>query len=677
MKKFFYSTGTKVCAFILLLTITFTGVYKLSMIVPDYMKLDNININESRLEANIYSAFSDIFSLMGIKITTGYENYVEDTDTADTTTVALSEDTASSPVLSSQMKIVSNNFKYYATDANGVYTNMSDDESTPFKENLDAFLVSGNRTSVESYLQDGGIILIHNNNKLTIYHNYKNGFYFNSIPEDEKDFLIFLTPTQSYLNTIQKNIADAQSEYNLLSNKLKDNLLSLLWYPLAMLILAAYLFAVCGRNGKDKEVHTLAIDNFFEEITGFVGAVIFVIMCIGALFGLDSISYRGGGSSDNYVHFYILISTSATAACAVLMGVLLSYTRNLKRREFIKRSFILTLAVRTAKFIFESVKKLQKAAKPSVFSAGIAAAYGIVMVFADNTFIRLIFTVVFLVLFLRSIIGFDDLAHAIKEFSDGNIDYKTNSLQNGIMGDLCREVDKMGKSMNIALDKQLAAERMKSQLITNVSHDLKTPLTSIINYSELLGDMELSPEEAADYVKIIKTKALRLKTLTSDLFDISKVQSGNETMDLKDIDAGVLITQSLGELDEEIEKSNLTFCTSIDDECIIKGDGEKLSRVFENIFINAVKYSLGGTRVYVSCEKREPGVHIEVKNISAYPLDFDVTEICERFVRGDESRSTEGNGLGLAIAKSYTETMGGIFKVITDGDLFKIVIEFK
>ena len=674
MKKFFYSTVTKVCAFILLWAITFTGVYKLSMIVPDYLKLNNVNINENRLEANIYSAFSDIFSLMDIKITTGYENY-EDTYAAEDST-SLSDESITLPVLSSQMKIVSNNFKYYATDNNGVYTNMSDDESVPFKENLDAFLVSGNRTSVESYLQDGGIILIHNDKKLTIYHNYKNGFYFDSIPENEKDFLIFLTPTQSYLNTIQKNIADAQSEYNLLSNKLKDNLLSLLWYPLAMLILAAYLFAVCGRNGKDKEVHTLAIDNFFEEITGFVGAVIFVIMCIGALFGLDSISYRGGGS-DNYVLFYILISASATTACAVLMGVLLSYARNLKRHEFVKRSFILNLAVRIVKFILESAKKLQKAAKPSILSAGIAAAYGIVMVFADSTFIRLIFTVVFLVLFLRAIIGFDDLAHAIKEFSDGNIDYKTNSLQNGIMGDLCREVDKMGKSMNIALDKQLAAERMKSQLITNVSHDLKTPLTSIINYSELLGDMELSPEEAADYVKIIKTKALRLKTLTSDLFDISKVQSGNETMDLKDIDAGVLITQSLGELDEEIEKSNLTFCTNIDDECIIKGDGEKLSRVFENIFINAVKYSLSGTRVYVSCEKRELGVHIEVKNISAYPLDFDAAEICERFVRGDESRSTEGNGLGLAIAKSYTEAMGGTFKVITDGDLFKTVIDFK
>ncbi|MCI6245673.1 MAG: hypothetical protein MR619_07275, partial [Eubacterium sp.] len=159
MKKFFFSTGTKISAFILFLVITFTGAYKLSIISFDYMKLDNVNINESRLEANIYSAFSDIFSLMGIKITTGYENY-EDTYAAEDST-SLSDESITLPVLSSQMKIVSNNFKYYATDNNGVYTNMSDDESVPFKENLDAFLVSGNRTSIESYLQDGGIILIH------------------------------------------------------------------------------------------------------------------------------------------------------------------------------------------------------------------------------------------------------------------------------------------------------------------------------------------------------------------------------------------------------------------------------------------------------------------------------------------------------------------------------------
>ncbi len=218
---------------------------------------------------------------------------------------------------------------------------------------------------------------------------------------------------------------------------------------------------------------------------------------------------------------------------------------------------------------------------------------------------------------------------------------------------------------------------MKTELITNVSHDLKTPLTSIISYSKLLEDMELMPEEARDYVKIISKKSDRLKALTSDLFDISKAQSGSDEISPEKLNASELIAQSMGELDGEIKKSELEFLVKADENLFFTADGKKMSRVMSNLILNAVKYSLKGTRVYINASEKDNKILLEIKNISAYPLDFDTDEITERFVRGDKSRSEEGNGLGLAIAKTYTELCGGSFRITTDGDLFKASLLFE
>ena len=231
--------------------------------------------------------------------------------------------------------------------------------------------------------------------------------------------------------------------------------------------------------------------------------------------------------------------------------------------------------------------------------------------------------------------------------------------------------------MQAALQNELRAERMKSELITNVSHDLKTPLTSILSYSDLLCQEQLTPEEANDYAKIIHQKSLRLKNLTSDLFDISKVQSGAEQMQCERIDACTLVRQALGEQDKAIAESRLTLKVDIPErELPIWADGKKMSRVMENLIGNCIKYALPGTRVFVSAAERDGQAVIELKNIANYAMDFDPGEITERFVRGDAARSTEGSGLGLAIAKSYVEACGGALAVEVDGDLFKVCITF-
>ena len=218
---------------------------------------------------------------------------------------------------------------------------------------------------------------------------------------------------------------------------------------------------------------------------------------------------------------------------------------------------------------------------------------------------------------------------------------------------------------------------MKAELITNVSHDLKTPITSIISYTELLSKVEGLPEEAKDYVAVIAKKSDRLNKLTQDLFDISKVQSGNDDVILEILDVSLLINQTLGEHDSEIQSSELPFCVNTPKELFISADGRKMSRVVSNLISNILKYTMKNTRVFITAAEKDGMIVMEFKNISAYPLNFDVEEITQRFVRGDESRTAEGNGLGLAIAKSYTEICNGSFDIVVDGDMFKAILKFK
>lgn len=242
---------------------------------------------------------------------------------------------------------------------------------------------------------------------------------------------------------------------------------------------------------------------------------------------------------------------------------------------------------------------------------------------------------------------------------------------------MSENINDIAKGLDESLSAKLKAERLKTELITNVSHDLKTPLTSIISYTELLSGVEGLPEEAKDYARIIANKSDRLKNLTQDLFDISKVQSGNESVVLEKIDVSLLINQSLGEHDNEIQQSGLTFCINTAKDLYISADGRKMSRVVSNLINNILKYTMKNTRVFISAYEKNDEIVMEFKNIASYPMDFNAQEIVGRFVRGDSSRTAEGNGLGLAIAKSYTEICDGKFEVIIDGDMFKAFLKFR
>lgn len=283
-----------------------------------------------------------------------------------------------------------------------------------------------------------------------------------------------------------------------------------------------------------------------------------------------------------------------------------------------------------------------------------------------------LFGMIFLVRDTNRLIG------GVAEIVKGNLDYKVHTDEKfGIYKELTNNVNHIGDGLKAAVETSLKDERMKTELITNVSHDLKTPLTSIINYIELLKKEEMASDDAKHYVEVIDGKAQRLKHLTEDLVEAAKATSGNVELHMMPIDFNELMGQAIGEYEEKFAKKELEVVANYPSESIkIMADGRRLYRVLENVLQNVCKYAMPKTRVYIDLVKNQEKAVFTVKNVSDAPLNISPEELMERFTRGDESRTTEGSGLGLSIAKGLTTLQGGTFNIVLDGDLFKVVIEF-
>ncbi len=237
-------------------------------------------------------------------------------------------------------------------------------------------------------------------------------------------------------------------------------------------------------------------------------------------------------------------------------------------------------------------------------------------------------------------------------------------------------LNSINKSISIAVEKQLRSERMKTELITNVSHDIKTPLTSIINYVELLKQEKLNNERAEEYIAVLDKQSARLKKLTEDIVEASKASTGNLPVELRECSLGMILNQALGEYEDKLLDAGLKPVVNIADDVRIVADGKHLWRIIDNLLGNICKYAQAGTRVYLDVYKNAGRAVISFKNISKYELNISADELMERFVRGDESRNTEGSGLGLSIAGNLAALQGGELKLAIDGDLFKAAVEF-
>lgn len=248
---------------------------------------------------------------------------------------------------------------------------------------------------------------------------------------------------------------------------------------------------------------------------------------------------------------------------------------------------------------------------------------------------------------------------------------KTGGLYDGIVDNF----NNIGSNLDLAIEDAVKSERLKTELITNVSHDLKTPLTSIINYSDLLFKDDNSEDEVKEYSKIINEKSNKLKVLIEDLFEVSKASSNNIELDRQELDFNSLVQQSIGEWEDKIKENNIEIISNLPEEKVMLNiDGQKFSRVLDNLFSNISKYALENSRVYVDLIE-EDGVKLTIKNISKYPLNISTEELMERFTRGEKSRTTSGSGLGLSIASSFVRAHGASFDIEIDGDLFKVTIE--
>ena len=264
------------------------------------------------------------------------------------------------------------------------------------------------------------------------------------------------------------------------------------------------------------------------------------------------------------------------------------------------------------------------------------------------------------------------------EMSAGNMQATIEKIHKGSLSDLAHSLNNIKLGLKHALEEQMKSERMKTELITNVSHDLKTPLTSIINYVDLLKRDNLSAEEIKSYVDVLDRKAGRLRVLIDDLFDAAKMSSGAVELHIEQVNVSALLNQAIAEFSEKIEQSSLKFRVQTEQPKIMAPlDGKKTWRVFENLIGNALKYSMPNTRVLIDLIEKQDEVVLTFKNVSAYEIDFDAQELFERFKRADQSRHTEGSGLGLAIAKSIVELQGGKLLLEIDGDYFKVTVVFR
>lgn len=265
----------------------------------------------------------------------------------------------------------------------------------------------------------------------------------------------------------------------------------------------------------------------------------------------------------------------------------------------------------------------------------------------------------------------------IHKIRNGDTVTKLQVAESADVYQAAQDLNGIQEGISRAVSEKVKSERMKVDLITNVSHDLKTPLTSIMSYVELLAKEEGLPKHVNDYIKILAQKTERLKNLIQDLFELSKATSNNIALDMEKIDLARLVRQVLADMEDPIAGSGLTFRVNVPDEPVfITSDGSKLYRVLQNLISNALKYSIQGSRVYIDLVLDSGEAVVTIKNTANYEMDFDEEEIMQRFARGDRSRSTEGSGLGLSIAKSFTEACGGRFSIKIDGDLFKVVLRF-
>ncbi len=467
----------------------------------------------------------------------------------------------------------------------------------------------------------------------------------------------------------------ASEEYHQIQPWSKTAIVSLLLSLVGWMITLVYLTLAAGRKPDSAEIVLNTFDHIRSEFL-FVGL-------IGSLVELFLIMSRIAGQEWDISGLLVATGTVSLAIDMAFLLFYLSIVRLMKAEKLWENSVIYWLKTGIEKTVKNKSATMQTI---FVFCGHLFVCFVLALsAFKYNNTISF-----FLLMIVCGIEGYFCLRKAVesyrilegaREIKEGDIGTKIDVDE--LHGDnrrLAEAINNISSGLEYAVAESTKNERMKADLITNVSHDIKTPLTSIVNYVNLLKREELNNERAEGYIRILDEKAARLKQLTEDLVEASKARSGNVKLDMQTIDLVEMVYQTAGEFEEKFETKGLTIVTKLPSEPVyICADGRQLYRVIENLYNNVSKYAMEGTRVYVEITEEAERVIFSIKNVSEKALAEENTQagdLTERFTRGDSSRTTEGSGLGLSIAKSLTQVMGGSFSISVDGDLFKATLIF-
>lgn len=450
---------------------------------------------------------------------------------------------------------------------------------------------------------------------------------------------------------------------------------------IACILMAVYLIRMAGQTTRHGEVSLSTLDRIYNDIHFWMVAISEILLAVIFLGLMNPIYYEEKS---------IFLYTAITIQCITIVSMALialsffcSMSRQLKAHQIIRNTLLVTLIIKTGSFFSSKSFKGWIVFTVVIYIMINILLLSFVSIFSYNSILLLFFAGVFalfniicLIILLKSLDSLTIIMNTARKISTGDFNDTINLKKiSPSFVTFAQDITNIQQGLKTAVEEAVKGERMKAELITNVSHDLKTPLTSIITYIDLLKNEELNNERADGYVEILNDKALRLKRLIEDLIEASKASSGNLKVTKQRLDLRQLVMMASGEFEEKMEKVGITFRINCPEETIIYADGNHMWRIIENLISNAIKYSMPNSRVYVDIFKTETMGVLVMKNISEMPLEISPEMLTERFVRGDVSRTTEGSGLGLSIAKSLSILQDGQFNISIDGDLFKATVK--
>ena len=470
------------------------------------------------------------------------------------------------------------------------------------------------------------------------------------------------------------NIAMNRVLYNTLSSVSQQAVFAIPFLIILIIALVPIIIVGVGRTRKQEGIKLNWYDKILVEIAAFIS------MFIGAIGACFTISVSGMNTMTSFVLGISVICVGIFIM--YLAGILFFETvvKRLKTHTFIKTTFIYWIYDKIRGFL-KDIKITKKLVLYFIlFILANLVCFGILW---SNGFPGFVLTVLLYGVtysFLsKRIKSYAKISETVHELYNGNTDIEIDENQMvKEMQETAKEINDIAGGLSNAIEEKLKSERLKTELITNVSHDIKTPLTSIINYVDLLKKENIQGEKAIEYLNILDSKSQRLKKLTEDLVEASKASSGAIKLNMERLKVNELIKQVSGEFEDKFKVHNLEEIIAFpENDVYINADSRYMYRVLENMYSNISKYAMEGTRVYTDILQKDNTISIELKNVSKQKLNISVDELMQRFVRGEASRNTEGSGLGLSIARSLTELQGGQFNIYLDGDLFKVTLEFE